>query len=338
VYQPHKIKIIKGKRKRVPDGDPIEGYFPSVVDKATFYKAKRMRTERRIPIGKTGANFSNIFTGLAICGNCGSTMHFENKGRRPKGGTYLVCSNARRKVGDCERHSWKYPETQAHIILNLNELDFRELLPDVYQKTQEAVENLEDAVLVKEAELGDTIKALDRVADAIADRSKSPTLLNRLDKLEAQKDRLEAELETLNANLEHEKEHSREASHKYEEITEALEKYIEIEKEGDRKAVYEARRRLSQLLKMVIDRITFHPITDENHPNAKALHGNIEIVFQGTEGFYRLIQVEAGQKNSKGYKVEGGETTFQVAVVDAQWPPVDRIVSGEFLEKEILGK
>jgi hypothetical protein len=337
--QPHKIKIIKGKKRRVPDGEPIEGYFPRVIDKATFYKAKRMRTERRIPIGRTGANFSNIFTGIAFCGNCGATMHFENKGPRPKGGTYLVCSNARRKVGNCERHSWKYPEAQAHIILNLNELDFRELLPDVYQRSQEAVETLGDAILVKEAELEDTIKALDNIADAIADRSKSSTLLNRLDTLEAQKDRLEAELEKLIDDLEHERVQTRAASQKYEEISKALEKYIEIERKGNQKAIYDTRRRLNQLLKKVIDRIIFHPITDHALlPESYFLHGNIEISFQGVDDYYRLIQVEDGQKDSKGYKVEGGETTFQVDVVNAQWPPVDRIVSGAFLEKEILGK
>jgi hypothetical protein len=73
-------------------------------------------------------------------------------------------------------------------------------------------------------------------------------------------------------------------------------------------------------------------------PEGASLHGNIEITFQGVDEYCRLVQVENGQKNSKGYKVEGGETTFQVAVADAQWPPVDRIVSGKFLEKEILGK
>lgn len=338
-YQPHKIKVVKGKKIRVADGEPIEGYFPGVVDKATFYKAKRMRSERRIPIGKTGANFSNIFTGLAVCGNCGGTMHFENKGPRPKGGMYLVCSNARRKVGNCKRHSWKYPETQAHIILNLNELDFRELLPDVYERSQEAVESLGDAILVKEAELEGTIKALDNIADAIADRSKSRALLNKLDEFEAKKDRLETELETLKSDLEHEREQTRAASQKYEEITDALEKFIKLERKGNQKKVYEVRRRLNQLLKKVIDRITFHPIIDGGlYPDADSLHGNIEISFQGVDEYCRLVQVETGQKNSKGYKVSNGESTFQVAVVDAQWPPVDRIVSGAFLEKEILGK
>lgn len=48
-YQPHKIQIIKGRKKRVPDGEPIYGYFPAVVDNAAFYKAKRLRAERRIP-------------------------------------------------------------------------------------------------------------------------------------------------------------------------------------------------------------------------------------------------------------------------------------------------
>jgi hypothetical protein len=142
---------------------------------------------------------------------------------------------------------------------------------------------------------------------------------------------LKSELESLKTNLEHEREHSQAASQKYVEISEALDKYIEIEREGDQKAIYDARRRLHQLLKSVIKWIGFYP------PKESHLHGIITISFQGVDDYYRQIDVEKGQKNSQGFKVSNGESTLHVAVVDAQWPPGDRIVSGTFLFSE-LGK
>jgi DNA invertase Pin-like site-specific DNA recombinase len=76
VFQPMRMK----NGKRVSDGEPIPGYFPAVVERATFERARRSRSARRIPSGRKGENFSNLFTGLVKCGNCGGAMHFVNKG------------------------------------------------------------------------------------------------------------------------------------------------------------------------------------------------------------------------------------------------------------------
>lgn len=306
VFQPHKKKTVDGKRIRVPEGVPIQDYFPQVVGLETFLRAKRMRTERRIPIGKTGVNFSNIFTGLAFCGDCGATMHFENKGQRPKGGTYLVCSNARRKVGDCVRHAWKYPLTQYHIIANIYEIDFRELLPDLHKRTQQAVDRLEGAILVKEEQLNKNRQALDNVTENLMERPKSPTLLDKLDELEDQQNEIETELERLRSEFDRERERIDNASSEYDDMFSLLIKYIEIEHEGNPKKIYDARNRLYQLFKNVIDRITFFPLRHDDH-----LFGNIEITFKDVDKYCRLISVEKNQLKSN----------TQVDPIDARWPP-----------------
>jgi hypothetical protein len=41
-----------------------------------------------------GKHFTNIFSGIAKCAYCGSSMKFENKGKPPKGATFLVCDGA----------------------------------------------------------------------------------------------------------------------------------------------------------------------------------------------------------------------------------------------------
>jgi len=334
IFQPHKINIVNGKKRRVPQDEPIEGYFPKIVDVETFFKAKRMRTQRRIPSGKAGKGFSNLFTGLAICGSCGAPMHYENKGRGPKGGTYLVCADARNKVGNCLRHSWKYPQTQAHIILNLMELDFREIFPNLYERSQTVISHLEDAILVKEAELNKTEKALERLADLLIQREDSSTLLNKLDLLEAQKAQLETELAVLNTSLASERERIEGAGQQFDDIDDAMGKYIETERFGDDNpmAILDARRRLHQLLMQVIDQIIFYPASNDTN-----LHGTLEIKFQGVGDYFRKIQVEKGQKDSLGYKVTEEGESLHVAVPDAQWPPADRILSGQAMEQMILG-
>ena len=70
-----------GRRVRIADGEPLQGYYPVIVDKAVFHRAREMRTTRRISGGQTGKRFSNVFSGLARCGACGASMHYLNKGR-----------------------------------------------------------------------------------------------------------------------------------------------------------------------------------------------------------------------------------------------------------------
>ena len=88
-----------GKRKRVADGDPVADYFPAVVDRETFLQARRMRQGRKSEGGRKGQRFSNLFTGMARCGQCDAPMHYVNKGSRTK--VYLICSNVRRGAARC---------------------------------------------------------------------------------------------------------------------------------------------------------------------------------------------------------------------------------------------
>ncbi len=93
-YQP--THIVGGKR--VNDGEPVVGFFPVVIEESLFYQAQAVRAERRIhKTGKQSERF-NVFQGIMKCGTCGDSMHLVNKGRPPKGATYLQCHSARKGV------------------------------------------------------------------------------------------------------------------------------------------------------------------------------------------------------------------------------------------------
>lgn len=93
-YQP--THIVNGVR--TDHGEPIAGFFPAVIPEDTFYQAQAIRAERRVH--KTGgqAKRFNVLQGLMKCDVCGDAMHLVNKGRPPKGATYLQCHSARKGV------------------------------------------------------------------------------------------------------------------------------------------------------------------------------------------------------------------------------------------------
>jgi DNA invertase Pin-like site-specific DNA recombinase len=123
-FQPH----IRVDGKRVPDGEAIAGYFPSIIDEELFYQAQHAKSQRRgVGAGRKGAAFSNLFSGLARCIYCHLSVLFENKGSGPKGGTYLICDGARRQLG-CPSLRWRYREFEASFLAFVQELDIESIV------------------------------------------------------------------------------------------------------------------------------------------------------------------------------------------------------------------
>ncbi|WP_087139552.1 recombinase family protein [Brevundimonas diminuta] len=90
-YQPHTME----DGRRVPIGPPVLNYFPPIVDHALMMKARAAIIARRTgAAGRKGADFRNIFTGIARCAACGGTMTYVGKGDAER---YLACSSARRR-------------------------------------------------------------------------------------------------------------------------------------------------------------------------------------------------------------------------------------------------
>jgi DNA invertase Pin-like site-specific DNA recombinase len=108
-YQP--THIVGGKR--VNDGEPVAGFFPVVIEESVFYQAQAVRAERRIhKTGKQSERF-NVFQGIMKCRTCGDAMHLVNKGRPPKGATYLQCHSARKGV--C-KNGYLRVERAEHVL------------------------------------------------------------------------------------------------------------------------------------------------------------------------------------------------------------------------------
>lgn len=128
-FQSHRVGSDEaGRRIRIPVGDVVLGYYPRIIDDQLFREANLAMERRRISAkGRKGAVYSNIFSGLLHCIQCGSTMRFIDKGQPPKGGKYLRCS---RSVtgGLCIKKAYRYDAVEATVLQFLENLDVHKVL------------------------------------------------------------------------------------------------------------------------------------------------------------------------------------------------------------------
>lgn len=120
-FQPHR----REEGKRVPVGDPLPDYFPAVIDDALFMAARTAMMGRRngASSGRKGAKFSNLLAGLGRCGVCRGPMVYRNKGKGPKGGIYLVCSQAQRAAACENRTHFDYAQTESALLTHVPDFE-----------------------------------------------------------------------------------------------------------------------------------------------------------------------------------------------------------------------
>jgi DNA invertase Pin-like site-specific DNA recombinase len=131
-YQPHRRDE---DGRRIPDGEPIKGYYPVVVDEALWVRANDAVAVRRTDGGgRPGVEAANLLRGLAHCG-CGKRMLFLNKGVPPKGGRYYVCSAAVREHKCDSKRLWNGKEVERHLLHQIDPKRLSEALEPPEKRT-----------------------------------------------------------------------------------------------------------------------------------------------------------------------------------------------------------
>lgn len=120
-YQPHKIVWgDDGIRRREPDGEPIEGYYPAIVGHDLYQRARAALSSRATGVGRKGTRYANLFAGVAFCETCRGRMAFQNKGGRDK--PRLICEARQRGV--CDNHkSYRVDRLERLLLINLTEVE-----------------------------------------------------------------------------------------------------------------------------------------------------------------------------------------------------------------------
>lgn len=140
-YQPH--IHIEGSRE--PIGKPLLDYYPRVISDVDFIKVQNGIKNRTNKGGRKGKRFSNLFTGIVYCDNCGSRLNYFNKGE--KSNTFLWCINSHHHKG-CESKPWRYQDLEDCLLSSLSEVNLQELIDsDFTLKNEELKDKI---VLLKE--------------------------------------------------------------------------------------------------------------------------------------------------------------------------------------------
>ncbi len=124
-FQPHRMQ----DGKRVPDGDPIEHYFPAAIDKDLFLRVQAMRSNPGRP-GRKGNTFANLFTGVCHCAHCSGPMTMKlSRVRGNENGRYLICANYVRghRCIEGKRH-FRYEPLEAVILDHVKEINLADTL------------------------------------------------------------------------------------------------------------------------------------------------------------------------------------------------------------------
>ncbi|ADI30991.1 recombinase family protein [Methylotenera versatilis] len=231
--------------KRQPFGDPVKDYFPSVVDEKTFYLANSAITRRDVSEkGRKGISFSNLFTGVVYCGDCGFKMILRNRGIR--GGKSLQCGN-KQEGGGCKTSDWNFNTFEKIIFNHLLEIDFNSLLNSEasYKDLTYEIEALLEKQSTKEIE---SQNALDISLTATLSMESKSRVIDKLNSIESEILDIKNQIKKLRNASEEEKENKETLS------KESLKRMVEILHEHSDD--YFFRSALNQILRRTIDRIT----------------------------------------------------------------------------------
>lgn len=180
-YQPHR-NLDDGKR--APVGEPVQGYYPSIIDEQLFQRVQAVAERRGEFPGRRDASYRNWLQGLLKCA-CGQTMVRKNKNSlaQPNYARYY-CTARNRGVSTCAgANAGELERAVLYVVSALAPAQF-----DGHRRADELNAQLD----VLTVELAAARSKRDRLAEAVAD-SAAPvkSILPLLAKAEAEVEELE---------------------------------------------------------------------------------------------------------------------------------------------------
>lgn len=130
LYQPKKQGT--GKRDLIAAGEPINDYFPAVITREIFEQCERIREGNGTRKGRKGKLFTNLFTGLLKCVDCGGPVHLLNPGidkrnKVQKSIYYLVCKRAK-FTKECTTKRVRYDDFETALLKAIQEINLADIL------------------------------------------------------------------------------------------------------------------------------------------------------------------------------------------------------------------
>ena len=155
-----------GRRMMVNDGDPVEDYYPPIIDKDTFYQVQRIQEIKYCSFGKIG-EMQNLFSKIAKCGYCGATMTYSVRGRNNI--KYLSCCEARKKSCDVSVFiSLRYSDLEDAFLKLCRKLRIEDIISDDQDEQKKQIELLRKKASSIEQQINETKRKLENLGNSIA--------------------------------------------------------------------------------------------------------------------------------------------------------------------------
>jgi len=165
---PHVVEHDGGKKTRVAQ-EPIEGYFPAIVDRGIYEQVQSLSIDTRSPLrGRHAASGTvrNILGGIAVCPLCRGRMTRVSKGSSGKAGKpYLVCSTAKAGAG-CTYRAVRMEDVELALTKNASFLTATVPAPSEEADMQVRLRSIEAGIGALEEELNNLLDAVARTPSA----------------------------------------------------------------------------------------------------------------------------------------------------------------------------
>jgi len=232
----HVIGIYQPKHKGVPVGEPIENYYPQIIDEDIFYQAQAATRLRLSPQngGRKGVAFGNIFTKMCKCENCGTSYKFI----QGNGTSYLTCRK-NDSGGNCKSDvRWRYKRIEQPLLVQLS---LKEGWAKSIDNSKSQKELCADSITVLKEKIHNAKKSRDG-CEKLFDKNQSQFVIDKLASSIEEHDYLVSELKK--------KEDELNSFHQIVEAEEMLGKILlKLKNTKDREELYNIRERVNLLLR-----------------------------------------------------------------------------------------
>jgi DNA invertase Pin-like site-specific DNA recombinase len=149
LYQPFSVQVPGAEGTRTPAGEPVADYYPRIIGDEVFYQAQGAIQDRKVTgSGTKQSERFNVWQGIAKCVHCGAAMHLVDKGKPPKGRTYLQCHEARK--GLCKGKLVRLGESEQVFRGMLARLDASALVKDSSEDIRMELREVQGRLFEKE--------------------------------------------------------------------------------------------------------------------------------------------------------------------------------------------
>ena len=184
-FQPHVTKSADTGNyyKRIKSGQPIENYYPAIIDRNVFFatQAKLGDSTR----GPKTENIGNLFSGVAFC-ECGAKMYLAKSVKANQTRLYYMCWSKVKGLG-CEAPSIRYEPVENLFVSTVAQNAHK-----LFQKNATGAANVVQSL---KGELEDHKRQIENITKFVIDGKATTALVEKQAELEKKVDRIRNEIQ-----------------------------------------------------------------------------------------------------------------------------------------------